>query len=144
MPPLKQFDSRVTKRPERGSHLRAEKLRLLPRGKVSAFVDLVEVDQVAIGASGPRLRSPINIIWKYRDCDRKRDLAGLLSGRDNDAAARAVLPVQPRCRGRGVGQPVERNIVQDVVFRRRCPGIVAVPPLREAGMQKYPRRKAGR
>jgi hypothetical protein len=27
-----------------------EKLRLLPRGEVSALVDLVEVDQVAIGA----------------------------------------------------------------------------------------------
>jgi hypothetical protein len=45
---------RRPKRPKRGSELRAEQLRLLPRGEVSAFVYLVEVDQVAIVTqSGP-------------------------------------------------------------------------------------------
>jgi hypothetical protein len=44
---------RVPERPERGSELDGEELRLLPRGEVSAPVDVVEVDEVAIGAPGP-------------------------------------------------------------------------------------------
>jgi hypothetical protein len=31
----------------------SEKLRLLPRREMAALVDLVEIDQVAIGALGP-------------------------------------------------------------------------------------------
>src|SRR5260370_36126193 len=44
---------RLAQRFERGAELRAEKLRLLPGREVSALVDLVEVDQVAIGAPRP-------------------------------------------------------------------------------------------
>src|SRR5215467_5326611 len=141
---LKQSSSWVAKRPERGAQFRAEKLGLFPGGEMSAFVDLVEVSQVAIGAPGPCFGSPIDIIWKYGDCDRECDIAGLLSGRNNNAASRAILPVQPRRRGRSVGQPVQRDVIQHVVFRRRLLRIVAICPLRETWMHQYPGCKTGR
>ena len=42
-----------SQRPEGRSHLRGEQLRLFPRGKVAAFVDLVEVDELGMGLLGP-------------------------------------------------------------------------------------------
>src|SRR3982751_2896837 len=83
-------------RSKRGTDLFREKLRLLPGREVAALVDLVEVDQVAIGAPGPCLRGPIHILRKDRDRHRERDLGGLLRGRNDDAAPSGVLPVQPR------------------------------------------------
>lgn len=59
--------------PERSPQLRAEKLWLFPGGEMSAFVDLVEIDEVAVGAPGPCLRRPIDVIGNG-DCDRKRDV----------------------------------------------------------------------
>src|ERR1700751_4307794 len=82
------------KRPKRGAKFRAEELRLFPRCEVPAFVDLLEIDQVAVSAPGPFLRPPIDVSRKPRDFDGKRDLAGLLRGCNNDAASCAVLPVQ--------------------------------------------------
>jgi hypothetical protein len=58
--------------PERSPQLHAE--RLFPGGEMSAFVELVEVDEVAVGAPGPCLRRPIDVIGKYGDCDRKREV----------------------------------------------------------------------
>src|SRR5882672_10344679 len=121
---------------ERGPELGTEELGFLPRREVPALVDLVEVDQVAIGAPGPGLRGSIDVLRKYRDGHRQRDLGGLLRARTDHAAPRAVLPVQPPCRGRAVGQPVERDVVQHVVFRRRLFGIGAVGPLRETRMHE--------
>jgi hypothetical protein len=46
-------------RSEGRAELFGEELRLLPGREVSAPVDLVEVDEVAIGAPGPRLRGAI-------------------------------------------------------------------------------------
>src|SRR5438876_398370 len=86
------------KRSECGTELGREELGLLPCREVSALVDLVEVDQVAIGAPGPCFRGSVYVLRKYRDGDRQRDLGGLLRGRNNDAASCAVLPVQPRGR----------------------------------------------
>src|SRR5258706_435594 len=94
----------------------------------------MKIDQVLIGAAGPRLRGTIDVLWKYSDCHRQRDLGGLLRGRTKDAAARAVLPVQPPGRGSAVRQPVQSDVVQHVVFSRGLLGIAAEPPLREAWM----------
>src|SRR5260370_34559594 len=49
----------LPKRSEGGAQLGREKLRLFPRGEVSAFVDLVKVNQVAIGAPCPCFRGSI-------------------------------------------------------------------------------------
>ena len=42
---------RFAKRSESCAKLRREKLRLLPGGEVPALVDLVEVDEVGVGAA---------------------------------------------------------------------------------------------
>src|SRR5258705_8828468 len=98
----------LPERSEGGAQLGGEKLRLLPRGEVSAFVDFMKIDQVFIGAACPRLRGAIDVLWKYSDGHRRRDLGGLFRGRTKDAAARAVLPGQPPRRGFAVRQPVQK------------------------------------
>ena len=110
---------------------------------MSALIDLVEVDQVGIGAPRPRLRGSIDLVREYRDGHRERDLGGLLRGRAGDASS-GVLPVDARCGGAGVRQPVQRDVVQHVVFRRRLLGIGAIRPFREARMPKQPCGEAGR
>lgn len=57
------FLNRLTQRPERGSEVRAGRLRLFPGREMSAPVDLVEVDQVAIGVSGSCLQGSTNLLW---------------------------------------------------------------------------------
>jgi hypothetical protein len=56
----------------------------------------------------------------------------------------AILPVQPSRRGCGVRQPVQRDIVQHLVFRLGLAGVVAVRPLREPRMPQEEGREAGR
>src|SRR5262245_41007183 len=58
---------RFAERSESGANFGSEELGLLPRREVSALVDLIEVDQVAIGAPGPCLRRSIDLPRKYRD-----------------------------------------------------------------------------
>src|SRR5262245_41685939 len=77
----RRTSDRLAKRSERRSELGTEELRLFPRGEVSALVDLVEVDQVAMGVPGPCLRGSIDLLRKYRDGHWERDLRGLLRGR---------------------------------------------------------------
>src|SRR3954452_16700688 len=102
------------KRPECGAQLGGEKRWLLPGSKMTAFVDLVEVGQVAIGAPGPRLRGLIALARKDRDGHRQRDLRGLLGTRKGGTAP-AILPVKPRRGGGAVRQPVQRDVVQHLV-----------------------------
>ena len=111
--------------------------------KWPAPVDLVEVDEVAIGAPGPCLLGSIDVLGKHRDGHRDRDLGGLLRGSIQRASS-AVLPVQPSGGGRAVRQPVQRDVVQHLVFRRGLFEIAAVRPLRETLMQEYERREVGR
>src|SRR5262249_3241051 len=106
---------RLAERPERGSELGTEKLRLFPRGEVSALVDLVEVDQVAIGPPGPCLRGSIALPRKAHDGHRERDRGRPLRGRKSWAAS-ASLPVEPAPRGRVVRQPVQRDVVEHLVW----------------------------
>src|SRR5258705_4343411 len=85
----------LAQRPECCPKLGAEELRLLPRGEVPALVDLVEVDQVGIGAPGPRLRGSIDVLRKDGDGRGERDLCRLLRSRTGRATS-VVLPIQPR------------------------------------------------
>src|SRR5262245_30276080 len=86
----------LAQRSERGAELGAEEFRLFPRRKEAAPVDLVEVDEVAIGTPGPRLRRSIDVLREYCDGHRQRDLGSPLRRRNDDAASCAVLPVKPR------------------------------------------------
>src|SRR5258705_12082333 len=89
---------------EPGAQLRREELGLLPRREVPAAVHFVEVGEVAIGASCPCLRRAIDVLRKYRDGHRQRDLGGPLRARGDDASPCAVLPVEA---GRGGPQGCE-------------------------------------
>src|SRR4051794_25809457 len=97
---------RLAQRTERCAQLRREQLRVLPHCEVAAPVSLVEIDQVAEGATGPRLLGANDLVWEHRDGHRDRDLVGLLRGRTSQVSP-TVLPVDPRRRGGGVRQPVQ-------------------------------------
>src|SRR6185312_14959293 len=84
--------------PERGPDLFAEQLRLLPGGEVAALADLVEVGEGGIGAPGPCLRGPVDVVREDGDAHRDGDLRGLHRGCAGGAGP-AVLPVQPSRRG---------------------------------------------
>src|SRR6266852_1778223 len=116
---------RFAERSERLSELGTKEFGFFPGGEVTALVDLVEVYQVAIGAPGPCLRGLIILVRKNRDGHRERDFVGLLRGRNNNGSS-AVLPVQPRCRRRAVRQPVQRDVVQHVVFGEQALGLAVV------------------
>src|SRR6185312_13610329 len=99
---------------ERLAHLRAEKLGFLPRGEVAALVDLVEVDDVRVRRLDPTARRPPDLAWERREAERDRR-----RGQSLLAGSRRVwpvgLPVRPRCRSAGAGQPVGRDVVEAVV-----------------------------
>ena len=103
--------SRSPQRPERRAHLVREQLRLLPGGEVAAAVELVVVDEVVrIGALGPAARGLVELVGEDADGERDRDVLGV-------EEVRLVLPVQASRGDPGVGQPVERDVVEDVVAR---------------------------
>src|SRR5215204_2904050 len=92
----------LAQRPERRADLLGEQLGLFPGREVAAALSLVEVDQVGEGAPGPGLRGSVEIVVRER-CDghRERDLVRLLRCGADEVLV-AVLPVQPRGRGRCV------------------------------------------
>src|SRR3954453_14288269 len=114
------------KRSECGAQLGGEKRRLLPGRKMTAFVDLVEVGQVAIGAPGPRLRGLIALARKDRDRNRQRDLRSLLRTCKGGTAP-AIFPVKSRRGGGAVRQPVQRDVVQHLVAGLFRVGAVKLP-----------------
>src|ERR1700736_1099704 len=101
-------------RSKRRTHLLAEELGLLPRGEVATLVDLVEVDDVRVRRLDPAARRPPDLARERCEAERdRRRRQRLLAG------SRRVwpvgLPVRPRCRSAGAGQPVGRDVVEDVV-----------------------------
>src|SRR5215470_2398186 len=106
--------SKLAQRPERCPELGCEELGLLPSREMPALVDLMIVGEVAIRTSCPGLGRSIDIVRKYGDGHRQRDLRGLLRTRGNYTASSAVLPIQAPGRGRRVRQPVERDVVEDI------------------------------
>src|SRR5215216_7805691 len=108
----------LANRPERCSELVREELRLLPGGEVAPPVDLVEVSEAGVGRLGPAARGSPDLAGERREADgngrRRRGLAG------RACAGSPVIPVVPGRRGPGTCQPVQRDVVEDVV-----PGEVA-------------------
>src|SRR5436190_23319561 len=82
---------------------------------MAASVDLVEVREGGVRLLGPAARGPPNLAWKRGEADRKRDLRRSLVGRGRDSGGSVAFPVRPGGRGAGTGQPVERDVVEDVV-----------------------------
>src|SRR3954453_14817058 len=101
----------LAQRPEARANLFAEQLRLFPGRKVAALVELVVMDEVGIGLLRPMLRHLIELVRKdahgYRDGDALRV-----------EEAELVFPIKTSRRDPRVRQPVERDVVEDVISRK--------------------------
>src|SRR6185503_270192 len=82
------WPSALAQRSERRADLFREQLGLLPRREVAALVDLVEVDQVAIGSLDPSSGRTPDLPREDREGRGHGDLALVGDAR--------VLPVEPR------------------------------------------------
>ena len=81
---------------------------------MAALVDLVEVGDVGVGLLDPAARGPEDLAGERGEADRELDLRTRLA-RPHRAAACVVLPVRPGGRGPGARQPVQRDVVDDLV-----------------------------
>src|SRR6266481_3794101 len=87
-----------------------EQLRLLERAEVTAFRDLVPVEELRIGLVAPYLRWCKKVT--FEDAHRNWQIDG-----HTGEILCETLKVNPR-RGRGgIGQPVQRNVIQHVIDR---------------------------
>src|SRR5689334_12683206 len=112
-PDLMCLRAELAQRQKRGAHLLTEELRLLPGGEMAAPVDFVVVDQVVVGALDPVTRRLEDLAGEDRVGHREPDVRWwVLQRRFRTAAG---LPVDPRGRGAGARQPVERDVVEDMV-----------------------------
>src|SRR4029450_12820690 len=89
--------ARLAQRLERGAHLGAERRRLLPGGEVTAFIELVVVDELWICLFRPASRSLIELVRIRAHGDRKGDA---LRGGERELA----LPIQASQRETGLRQ----------------------------------------
>lgn len=80
---------------------------------MATLFGLVEVDQVMVCLFGPAAWRLDVLLREHRDCRREGDVGGGIEVPASDG----LLPVQPRCGCRGVGEPVERGVVEPVVAR---------------------------
>ena len=99
---------------------------MLPGRKVSAFWEAVIVNKPGIRFRGPALRCGVDLIRK--DADANRD-GNVFRGKEVEL----VFPLQTSRRNRGVREPIERDIVEDVVSRK---------PLRLSGKHACDKRLA--
>src|SRR5215207_4758113 len=80
---------------------------------MTALVDLVEVDEVGIRRLDPAARGPEDLAGEGGEADRQRDIRRSLAGRKSLGSSE--LPVPPGGRGTGARQPIQRDVVDDVV-----------------------------
>src|SRR5437764_4392385 len=98
---------------ERRPDLGREQLGLLPGGEVAALAGLVVVGEVWVGLFGPAARGAEDLAGERGEADRELDLRRSLPGRESLGSS--ALPVRAGGRGPGAGQPVQRDVVEDVV-----------------------------
>src|SRR5260370_25971437 len=95
---------------ERRAQVRHQQLWLFPRREVPAFVELVVIDELGIRPLRPASRGLIELLRK-----------GAHGSRDGDVfrseKRQLALPIETRRRDRRVRQPIERDVVEDVVSR---------------------------
>src|SRR4051812_38605302 len=99
---------RWSQRPERRPHLLGEHGRLFPGGKVAAFLEPVVINELWICLFRPAPRGLIELVWKGAD-----------AGGDGNVLRREerqfALPVETSRGDLRVRQPIERDVVEDVV-----------------------------
>jgi hypothetical protein len=106
-----QFAQRPEPRPELGG----EELRLLPGREVTALVHLVVVDEPGIRPLGPAPGRLVLFAGEYAHGDRDGNAFGV-------EKAALVFPIETRRGDARVRQPVERDVVQDLVPRQFAGG----------------------
>jgi hypothetical protein len=105
----------LAQRAECSPHLGGEEHRLLPGGEVAAPVDLVEVGEAGLDNLDPGARGSPDFAGESREADRNRDRRRSLASRMGSGHGPSGLPVPPGGRGAGARQPIQRDVVQDVV-----------------------------
>src|SRR3984957_5749643 len=111
------FSGRFAERSEARAELLGKELRLLPGGVVPSPFDLVEVNELRIRPLGPATWGLIILAGKRAHGRRDGDVGGVVE-------AEVKLPIEASRGDRRVRQPVERDVVEDVVPRqvaRRMP-----------------------
>src|SRR3954451_8542438 len=100
--------------PERRANLAGKELGLLPGGEVAALVDLVEVDDVRVARLDPAARRAPDLAGERREAERDRRWRQRLGARGGGVGP-VGLPVGAGRGGAGAGQPVQRDVVENVV-----------------------------
>src|SRR5215217_3398172 len=106
---------RLAQRSERRAELLGEQLGLFPGREVTAFFDLVEIDEVRVGPLGPTPRGLICLAGKDARGHRNRDALGV-------PKATLIFPIQTRRRDARVRQPIKRDVVEDLLSRQFARG----------------------
>src|SRR5213594_3902544 len=96
------------------AHLIHQKLRLFPRRKVPALVELVVMDEPGIRPLRPAPRCSDDLVRKEAHRNRDGDVLGAKVG------LREPLPIKTSRRDRRVRQPEERGVVEHIVSRKAC------------------------
>src|SRR5262245_15256505 len=112
----------LPERSERRAELGREQVRLFPGREVTAPVDLVVVSEGGICLLDPAARGRDDLTGERGESDRNGDRRGSLAR--GATRGLSALPVGAGSRGPGRGQPVRRDVVEDVVsgeIARRLP-----------------------
>ena len=105
---------------EARANLFGKELRLFPCRKVPAFVDFVVINELAIRPLRPTARGLIVLAGEDAHGSRDSDVDGVVK-------IELAFPIEARRRNRRIRQPVERDVVEDVVSGKvawGCPLIV--------------------
>src|ERR687890_278526 len=110
--PLSYLD--LPQRLEPYAHLIHQKLRLFPRRKVPALVELVVMDELGIRPLRPAARRMVDLVRKDAHRNRDGDVLGAKVG------LREPLPIKTRRRDCCVRQPEQRGVVEHIVPGKAC------------------------
>src|SRR5829696_7627402 len=99
----------LAQRSQASANLFHEELRLLPGGKVPAFVELVAMDEVGIGLLCPTPRGQNLLVRKDAHRNRDGDVLG------SEVGLGEPLPIKTSRRDCRVRQPVVGDVVEHVV-----------------------------
>src|ERR1700719_3461036 len=100
----------LPKRLECGAHFLREELRLLPGREVSAFFELIIIDEFGIGSFCPTSWRLVELVWKGAH--------GSWNGNAFRREKRKLaFPIQTSRRDRRVCKPVVSNVIENVISR---------------------------
>src|SRR5215216_654802 len=96
------------------AHLIHQKLRLFPRRKVPALVELVVMDELGIRPLRPTPRRMVDLVRKNAYRNRDGDVLGA------KVSLREPLPIETSRRDCRVRQPEQRDVVEHIVPGKAC------------------------